>query len=63
MRSYKEIIKDDVFDAADVYRVDTSIDKACWSCEKKHKSGYMVKDTTRMRRIFMCQDCYDKLKN
>lgn len=63
MRSYKEIIKDDTFKPEDDYFVDTALTKMCWGCETKHKSGHMVYDATKMRRIFFCEDCFTKLKN
>lgn len=55
------MIKTDIFDKKDSYAVDTNITKMCWSCETKNKSGYMVKDISKNRRIFFCQDCYNKL--
>ncbi|MFX1316635.1 MAG: hypothetical protein ACFE9T_12280 [Promethearchaeota archaeon] len=61
MRSYKEIIKNDTFNKTDEYFVDTKVFKMCWSCERKHKSGHMVWDTTKIRRIFFCEDCFKKL--
>jgi hypothetical protein len=62
MKSYMELIKDDKFDAKDFYIIDTDEYKLCWGCETKHKSGYMVRDVSKMRRIFFCKECYDKLK-
>lgn len=62
MASYMEIIKDDHFDMEDKYRVDTDINKCCWGCEKACKTGYMVWDTTKTRRIFFCEDCLNKMK-
>jgi hypothetical protein len=62
MRSYQEIIKNDRFNIGDEYRVDTKVSKMCWGCEKKHQSGHMVWDVTKMRRIFFCEDCFDELK-
>ncbi len=63
MRSYKEIIKDDIFKADDEYLVNTNVFKMCWGCETKHKSGHMVMDTSKMRRIFFCKECFKKLKD
>ena len=63
MISYKEIIKDDTFDPKDEYFVDTKVFKMCWGCEKKYKSGHMVRDATKKRRIFFCEDCFAKIKN
>jgi len=63
MRSYKEIIKGDTFKTTDEYFVDTKVFKMCWGCETKHKSGHMVWDNTKMRRIFLCEDCFAKLKD
>ena len=63
LKSYKEIIKDDVFKTENEYFVDTKLLKMCWGCEMKHKSGHMVWDTTKMRRIFFCEDCFAKLKH
>ncbi|MFX0003524.1 MAG: hypothetical protein ACFE9C_02935 [Candidatus Hodarchaeota archaeon] len=62
MKSYKEIIKNDNFNAADQYFVDTKLYKMCWGCERKRKSGHMVWDTTKLRRIFFCEDCFTTLK-
>ena len=61
MTGYKEFIKDDVFDPKDDYYVDTDIYKMCWGCETKHKSGHMVRNVSRMRKIFFCEDCFKKL--
>jgi len=61
MRSYQEIIKGDTFDKKDSYLVSGKHPKMCWGCETKHKEGYMVRDVSKMRSIFFCQDCYDKL--
>ena len=61
LKSYKEIIKDDTFNKADEYLVDTKVPKMCWGCETKHKSGHMVWDSTKTRRIFFCEDCFKKL--
>ena len=63
MKSYKEIIKGDTFKTTDEYFVDTKVFKMCWGCETKHKSGHMVWDITKMRRIFLCEDCFTKLKD
>ncbi len=63
MISYKELIKNDAFDTHDQYFVDTNVSKVCWGCETKHKSGYMVRNMTKMRRIFFCEDCFKKLKS
>lgn len=63
MRSYKEIIKDDIFNAGDEYLVKTDAFKMCWGCETKHKSGHMVYDATKLRRIFFCENCFMKLKD
>ena len=63
MKSYKEIIKDDTFKTGDEYFVDTKEYKMCWGCETKHKSGHMVWDATKLRRIFLCEDCFAKLKD
>jgi len=62
LKSYKEIIKNDIFNSKDEYIVDTKLLKMCWGCETKHETGHMVWDTTKMRRIFFCEDCYAKLK-
>ncbi|TFG29111.1 MAG: hypothetical protein EU532_03805 [Promethearchaeota archaeon] len=61
MLSYKEYIKDDNFHLDDEYFVDTNINKMCWGCETKHKSGHMVWDATKLRRFFLCEDCFKKL--
>ncbi|MBD3195874.1 MAG: hypothetical protein GF317_12505 [Candidatus Lokiarchaeota archaeon] len=61
MKSYPEIIKGDSFDTSTTYRVDTEVTKMCWGCEKKNTTGYMVYDTSKMRSIFFCEDCYNKL--
>jgi hypothetical protein len=63
MKSYKEIIRDDSFHEDDNYFVSTNVLKMCWGCETKHKSGYMVWDTTKLRRIFFCKDCIERLAN
>ncbi|MFX1303406.1 MAG: hypothetical protein ACFE9X_08625 [Promethearchaeota archaeon] len=63
MKTYKELIKDDTFHAEDEYFVDTKLYKMCWGCETKHKSGHMVWDASKKRRIFFCKDCYAKLKD
>ncbi len=63
MRSYKELIKDDTFRTEDEYFEETVLTKMCWSCETNHKSGHKVYDTSKMRRIFFCEECYTKLKN
>ena len=63
VKSYKEIIKDDTFKTGDEYFVDAKVSKMCWGCETKHKSGHMVWDATKMRRIFFCEDCFMKLKD
>ncbi len=63
MRSYKEILKDDIFKADDEYLVSTNAFKMCWGCETKHKSGHMVYDATKMRRIFFCEECFTELKD
>ena len=60
--SYKEIIKDDNFHLDNEYFVDTKVYKMCWGCETKHKSGHMVWDGTKLRRFFLCEDCFKKLK-
>ena len=62
MKSYTEIIKDDIFNPNDEYTVDTKLFKVCWGCETKHKSGHMVWDSSKLRRIFFCEDCFEKLK-
>lgn len=56
-----EIIEGDKFDKKSKWRTDTDVDKMCWGCEKKHKSGYLVYDTTKTRRIFFCEDCFEKI--
>ncbi|MFX1409424.1 MAG: hypothetical protein ACFFA6_03670 [Promethearchaeota archaeon] len=61
MKSYKEIIKNDTFNKTDEYFVDTKLAKMCWGCEKKHKSGHMVWNNSKIRRIFFCEDCFKKL--
>jgi hypothetical protein len=63
MKSFHEIIKGDTFDYKDVYYVDTKVTKMCWECERGHTAGYMVMDTTKTRRIFICEECYEKLNN
>lgn len=63
MRSYKEIIKNDTFHTDDNHFVNTNVLKMCWGCESKHKSGYMVWNATKLRRIFFCEDCFDRLGN
>ena len=63
MRSYQEIIKGDTFNESDEYFVNTHMFKMCWGCETKHKSGHMVWDVTKMRRIFFCEECFAKMKN
>ena len=62
MLSYRELIKDDDFHLKDEYKVDTKLPKMCWGCETKHKSGHMVWDNTKLRRIFLCEDCFNLLK-
>ena len=52
-----ELIKDDKLDKANSYLVETDIEKMCWGCETKHTSGYMVQNTNKMRRIFLCEEC------
>ena len=61
LRSYKEIIQDDTFNIGDEYFVETKLPKMCWGCETKHKSGHMVWNSTKMRRIFFCEDCFSNL--
>lgn len=61
MISYKEMIKDDKFNSMDEYSVESGVSIMCWGCESKHKSGHMVWNTTKMRRIFFCDDCFNKL--
>ena len=61
MISYKNIIKDDTFDVKNKYFVETNLPKLCWSCETKHNAGYMVWDSTKLRRIFFCEECVKKL--
>ena len=63
MKTYMDIIKDNDFNVSDEYIVDTEIYKMCWGCETKHKSGHMVWDSTKLRRIFFCEDCFKKLKD
>ena len=63
MKSYTELIKGDTFDRTNEYLVDTNKYKLCWGCETKHKSGHMVWDATKTRRIFFCEDCFSKLKD
>ena len=58
-----EIIKDDNFNMEDEYFVDTQKTKMCWGCETKHKSGHMVWNATKLRRIFLCEECFKKFKN
>ena len=62
MRSYKEIIQNDIFHADDEYFVDSNVFKMCWGCEKKYKSGHMVWDASKFRRIFFCENCYGNLE-
>ncbi len=61
MISYKELIKGDNFDKDDAYLVEGNFTKMCWGCETTHKTGYMVKDISKGRRIFFCQECYEKI--
>lgn len=61
MIGYQELIKDDEFDKADSYFVKGKATKMCWGCETKHEEGYMVRDISKGRRIFFCQECFDKL--
>ena len=61
MKSYKEIIHNDIFHIDDEYTVDTKVFKMCWGCEKKFKTGHMVWDASKFRRIFFCEDCFSKL--
>jgi hypothetical protein len=63
MKTFSDIIKDNVFNVSDEYVVDTKVDKMCWGCETKHKSGHMVWDSTKFRRIFFCEECFKKLKD
>ncbi|MFX0072705.1 MAG: hypothetical protein ACFFAO_16600 [Candidatus Hermodarchaeota archaeon] len=63
MASYMEIIKDDTFNVKDEYFVNTKVFKMCWGCETKHKSGHMVWDSSKLRRIFFCENCFAKLKD
>ena len=63
LKSYIEIIKDNNFKLDDEYLVNTDAYKMCWGCETKHKSGHMVYDATRMRRIFFCENCFMKMRN
>jgi hypothetical protein len=62
VRSYKEIIKGDNFHCDDEYPIDTKMLKMCWGCEKKSKTGHMVWNASKFRRIFFCEDCFTKLK-
>jgi len=62
MKSYKELIMDDLFNPTDSYLVNTHLTKMCWGCETKYKIGYMVRDNSKLRRIFFCENCYKKLK-
>ena len=55
------MIKDDRFDTKDEYTVDTDLYKMCWGCKTKHKSGHMVWDSSKLRRIFFCEDCFKNL--
>jgi len=61
MKSYREIIENDAFDANNEYLVDTKKLKMCWGCETKHLVGHMVWDNTKLRRIFFCESCFKKL--
>lgn len=61
MGPYHEIIKDDVFKFDDKFSVDTDVNKMCWNCETKKKTGYMVWDSDKLRRFFICEDCFSKL--
>ncbi|MFX0024099.1 MAG: hypothetical protein ACFE9S_17360 [Candidatus Hermodarchaeota archaeon] len=58
MKSFREIIKEDVFNPKDEYFIDTKLFKMCWGCEKKYKAGHMVWDASKLRRIFLCEDCF-----
>ena len=61
MIGYKELIKDDKFDKANSYIVDTNVNKMCWACETKFKAGHMVLNANKSRRIFFCESCFNKL--
>lgn len=63
MKSYYELIKDDNFDTKNEYVIDTDVYKLCWGCEKKSKSGHMVWNTSKTRRIFFCDECFNNLKD
>jgi hypothetical protein len=63
MIGYKELIAEDNFDKKDVYFVEGNLTKMCWGCETKHKTGYMVKDVSKGRRIFFCKECFDNLNS
>ena len=60
--SYKEMIKEDTFHPSDEYFVNTKVYKMCWGCESKHKSGHMVWDATKLRKFFLCEECFKKLE-
>ncbi len=62
LKSYQELIKGDTFNESDEYFVDANLFKMCWGCETKHKSGHMVWDVTKMRRIFFCEECFKSMK-
>ena len=62
MKSYQEIIRGDIFKKKDSYFVDTAVNKMCWGCESMHTAGFMVFNASKNRRIFFCQNCYDKLE-
>ncbi|MFW9879844.1 MAG: hypothetical protein ACFFG0_42770 [Candidatus Thorarchaeota archaeon] len=56
-------MKNDNFDVGNEYSVDFILSKICWDCETKHMSGHMVWDATKTRNIFLCENCFNKLKN
>ena len=62
MKSYPELIKEDNFDMKDEYIVNTEVQKLCWGCERKSNSGHMVWDSSKGRRIFFCDDCFEERK-
>ncbi|MFX1273671.1 MAG: hypothetical protein ACFFBP_08730 [Promethearchaeota archaeon] len=48
------------FDYNNRYDVDGK-PKLCWTCLKKFEQGIMVWSKQKMRRIFFCKDCLEKV--
>ncbi|MGV9172340.1 MAG: hypothetical protein ACOC44_17960 [Promethearchaeia archaeon] len=59
--SYPEIIEGDKFDKKTKWRTNTDVVKMCWGCEKKFTTGFLVYNTSKGRRFFLCEDCYKKI--